>query len=185
MAGSSSSQSEAWRTRRRNQRTEDWVRRELVKPEYERGGYNVKVETNEWAWVKAYATQGVTDAQKALDKLGFPTVPPADLACSRAGTSLGVEIKFFKESAKKKYRFYEGIDEVAALLLQPYDKVVLWHVFDESFETATVERDVARHIERLLKGTVPIGYECRQIASEKLRTVLHVEAPDNPFKHSN
>jgi hypothetical protein len=97
MSKNSSPQVRAWETRRRNQRDEDWVRRELIKPEYENDGYDVKVEANDLQWVKAYATQGVAEAQKVLDRLEHPIVPPADLACIREGRSLPVEVKYFKD----------------------------------------------------------------------------------------
>jgi hypothetical protein len=183
MSKNSSPQVKAWETRRRNQRDENWVRRELIKPEYENVGYNVKIEANDLQWVRAYATQGVAEAQKVLDRLEHPTVPPADLACIREGRSLAVEVKYFKDCEKRKYKFYQGLDEAAALLLQPYDQVVLWHVFDESFDPETIEKEVARHVARLVEDTIPIGYECSRIELGKLKSVFRIQAPLNPFIH--
>ena len=180
MSGNPSPQARAWDTRRRNQRDENWVRRELIKPEYEKRGFDVKIEANDLQWIRAYATQGVAEAQKVLNELEGPMVPPADLACTREGVSLAVEIKYFKDS-EKKYRFYQGLDEAVALLLQPYDQVVLWHVFDESFVTETIKKEVARHVAQLVENIIPIGYECSQVELGKLKSVFRVEAPMNPF----
>lgn len=146
-------------------------------------GYEVKIEANEGAWVRALAAQGVTDAQRYLAKMEYPTVPPADLACSKPGVTVAVEVKFFKRAEKKAIRFYEGLDEAAGLLLQPYDYVVLWHVFDETYTTVTIEKEALRHIEKILKNVLPIGYECRQLAHGQLKSIARIEAPKNRLKH--
>jgi hypothetical protein len=49
--------------------TEDKVRKELVKPEYERLGYAVKVEANEASLIKSLAMQGIQEAQDKLARL--------------------------------------------------------------------------------------------------------------------
>jgi hypothetical protein len=77
-------------------------------------------------------------------------------------------------------RFYAGLDEATALLLQPYTHVTLWHVFDESFEEDAVRRKVVTHVEKLLKF-LPLGYECRRIVSGRLVRILSIPAPENPM----
>lgn len=98
--------------------------------------------------------------------------PDADLLLSRGGKATAVEVKYFRSSP----RFYEGLDEALALLLQGFDEVYLLHVFDSDIEGQAEE--AASRAERIVRLT-PVGY---MVMTGRGEPRIIVEARGNPLR---
>lgn len=107
-----------------------------------------------------------------------------------SGAIHAVELKYFRlvkkgERVGLNYPFYSGLDEALALLRFGFERVSLWHAFDQGIPADTVQRYLDEIVELIRGLKMPIGYRAFEIGSQSLsggvRVLVDLAPPQNPL----
>ena len=103
--------------------------------------------------------------------------PDVDLLVVDLGDLIAIELKYIVLSRQKgrrilKRRYYEGIGQVLALLRYGFERVQLWHCFDESIDVAHIARFLENTYDLIYKLKLPIGYAALRVVEDQGEVLL-------------